>query len=58
MKISIIVVGKAKDRALRELLDDYAGRIRRYAKLDEVEAEPSEDPRWAPLKQLLTRKTD
>lgn len=28
------------------------------AKLDEVEAEPSEDPRWAPLKQLLTRKTD
>lgn len=37
MRIRIIAVGKAKRRALRALLDDYYERIRRYAKLDEVE---------------------
>ena len=37
MKIVFVVVGKAKDRALRELLDDYAARIKRYAKVEEVE---------------------
>ena len=37
MRIRIIAVGKAKGRELRALLDDYYGRIGRYAKLDEVE---------------------
>lgn len=37
MKVVFVVVGKAKERALRELLGDYAGRIKRYAKVEEVE---------------------
>ena len=37
MRIRIVAVGKAKDRGLRSLLEDYYGRIGRYAKLDEVE---------------------
>lgn len=37
MRIRIIAVGKAKDRELRSLLEDYYGRIDRYAKLEEIE---------------------
>lgn len=37
MKIHVIAVGKIKERGLRELLDDYAGRIQRYATFSEVE---------------------
>ena len=37
MRVEIVAVGKIKGRALRTVLDDYLGRIRRYAKLTEVE---------------------
>lgn len=37
MRVRIIAVGKAKDRSLRALLDDYYARIARYAKFEEVE---------------------
>ena len=37
MRVRIIAVGKAKDRSLRALLDDYYARIGRYAKFEEVE---------------------
>lgn len=37
MKIHVISVGKIKERGLRELLDDYASRIGRYASFQEVE---------------------
>jgi len=37
MKVAIVAVGKVKERAVRTVLDDYLGRIRRYAKIDEVE---------------------
>lgn len=37
MKIHVIAVGKIKERGLRELLDDYGGRIQRYATFTEVE---------------------
>ncbi len=37
MRVRIIAVGKAKDRSLRGLLDDYYARIGRYAKLEEIE---------------------
>lgn len=37
MRVRIIAVGKAKDRDLRSLLDDYYARIGRYAKLEEIE---------------------
>lgn len=37
MKVHVIAVGKIKERGVRELLDDYAGRIKRYATFHEVE---------------------
>ena len=37
MIVSIVAVGKVKDRALRTVLDDYLKRIGRYARLEEVE---------------------
>lgn len=37
MRILLIAVGKVKERGLREVIDDYAARIRRYAKLEEIE---------------------
>lgn len=37
MEIRIVAVGKIKERGLRELLDDYYGRIKRYGKMTEVE---------------------
>ncbi|GAB4201597.1 MAG: 23S rRNA (pseudouridine(1915)-N(3))-methyltransferase RlmH [Sandaracinaceae bacterium] len=37
MRIVLVAVGKVKERGLREAIDDYASRIRRYAKLEEIE---------------------
>ncbi len=37
MRVRIIAVGKARDRRLRALLDDYYARIGRYAKFEEIE---------------------
>ena len=37
MRIVVVAVGKVKERGLREAIDDYEGRIRRYCKLDEIE---------------------
>ena len=43
MRISIIAVGKIKQAGLRAELDDYLGRIRRYASCDEVELKDGSD---------------
>ena len=37
MRILIVAVGKAKDRALRDLLDEYYSRVRRHVPCDEIE---------------------
>lgn len=37
MKFILLAVGKQKPRSLRELSDDYLGRIRRMARIDERE---------------------
>lgn len=37
MRIVVVAVGKVKERGLREAIDDYESRIRRYCKLDEIE---------------------
>lgn len=37
LRVRILAVGKVKERATRALLDDYFGRIGRYAKLEERE---------------------
>jgi 23S rRNA (pseudouridine1915-N3)-methyltransferase len=39
VKIVIAPVGRAKERELRALVDDYYARIRRYAQLEEIELE-------------------
>lgn len=37
MRIVIAAVGKVKDRPLREAIDEYVGRVRRYVAIDEIE---------------------
>lgn len=37
MRVRLIAVGKVKERGLRDAVDDYLGRIERYAKVKEVE---------------------
>ncbi len=37
MRITLLAVGKLKERALRSVADDYLGRIRRYLRIDELE---------------------
>lgn len=37
MRIAVVAVGKIKERGLRDVLDDYYARVRRYAKLEEIE---------------------
>jgi len=37
VRLVIIAVGKVKERGLRELIDDYLTRIRKYVPCDEVE---------------------
>lgn len=37
MRITILAVGKIKERGLRELIDEYLARIRRHVPVDEVE---------------------
>ncbi len=44
MRLSIIAVGKvAKQAGMRAELDDYLGRLRRYAKCDEIELKEGSD---------------
>ena len=43
MRVSIIAVGKIKERGIREAIDDYVNRISRYAKCDEVELKDGDE---------------
>lgn len=43
MKLAIVAVGKVRQPALRALIDDYVGRLRRYAACDEVEVKSDRD---------------
>lgn len=43
MRIVVIAAGRLKERELRSVADDYLGRIRRYAKCDEVEVRSAKD---------------
>lgn len=54
MKIVVLAHGKLKERALRELVDDYLGRIRRYARCEEIEVkDAAELARAVPKDALL-----
>lgn len=37
MKIAIVAVGKVKEKPVRAILEDYLERVRRYARLEEIE---------------------
>ncbi len=37
MRIVIAAVGKVKDRPLREAIDEYVNRVRRYVAIEEIE---------------------
>ncbi|MBX3128774.1 MAG: 23S rRNA (pseudouridine(1915)-N(3))-methyltransferase RlmH [Polyangiaceae bacterium] len=37
MKLTIVAVGKLRSRALREVADDYLGRLARYCRVEEIE---------------------
>src|SRR5688572_2214479 len=37
MRLVVVAVGRVKDRPLRDALDDYLGRLRRYVPCDEIE---------------------
>jgi 23S rRNA (pseudouridine1915-N3)-methyltransferase len=43
LRIAIVAVGKIKQAGLRAELDDYLGRVRRYASLDEIELKDGND---------------
>ena len=54
MRLSILAVGKIKERGIREAIDDYTGRVSRHFPVDEIEvrdAPPAElaatlEKRW------------
>lgn len=52
MRILVVAVGKVKERGLRDAIDDYEARIRRYTKLDELELA---DARESDLAARITR---
>ena len=55
MKITILAVGKVKERGIREAIDDYLGRVRRHFPLDEVEVKDAPPAQLAPvLEKRLT----
>lgn len=45
MKLVVAAVGRVKEPELRALLDDYYGRVRRYAELAEVELKDDREDR-------------
>jgi len=55
VKVAIVAVGKVKERAMRRVLDEYLGRIERYAKLEEVELK---DLAAAELAAKLDKRVD
>ncbi|MCF0135445.1 MAG: 23S rRNA (pseudouridine(1915)-N(3))-methyltransferase RlmH, partial [Lachnospiraceae bacterium] len=48
MKITLITVGKVKEKYFREAIDEYAKRISRYHRLDMVEVADEMTPDGAP----------
>ena len=43
MQVRLIAVGKVKERGLRDSIDDYLGRVRRYASVQEIELRETRD---------------
>jgi len=47
LRLSLIAVGKIKQAGLRAELDDYLGRVRRYASCEEIELKDGSDAELA-----------
>jgi 23S rRNA (pseudouridine1915-N3)-methyltransferase len=47
VKITILAVGKVKERGIREAIDDYLGRSRRHFPIEEVEVRDAPFPQLA-----------
>ncbi len=43
MRFFVVAAGRLKDKHLRAVADDYVGRIRRYARCDEIEVKEARD---------------
>ena len=56
MNISLITVGKVKEKFLRDAIDEYAKRLSRYCKLDIVEVPDEKTPDNASEKEELIIK--
>jgi 23S rRNA (pseudouridine1915-N3)-methyltransferase len=48
LRVSIIAVGKIKQAGMRAEIDDYLGRIRRYATCEEIELKDGSDAELQP----------
>jgi 23S rRNA (pseudouridine1915-N3)-methyltransferase len=49
VKITILAVGKVKERGIREAIDDYLGRAKRHFPIDEVEVKDAPPAQLAPV---------
>ena len=49
MKITLITVGKIKERYLRDAIEEYAKRLQKYVKLEIVEVADEKTPDGASL---------
>ena len=48
-RLSIVAVGKIKERGIREAIDDYIGRVTRHFQVDEVEVRDAPSAELAPM---------
>ena len=61
MNITVIALGKLKEKYLRDAIDEYAKRISAYGKLDVVELNPvrlSDSPSRTEIDNALTKEAD
>jgi 23S rRNA (pseudouridine1915-N3)-methyltransferase len=47
MRFVVLAVGRIRERGLRETVDEYLGRLRRYAAVDEIELKDGLAPKLA-----------
>lgn len=48
MRVLVVAVGKVKERGIREAIDDYASRIGRYGRFEEIELKDASDAELEP----------
>lgn len=61
MNVTVIALGKLKEKYLREAIDEYAKRISAYAKCDIIELNPvrlSDNPSPAEIQNALAKEAD